>query len=367
MSRKSGSNSLAKLMRYCMQGASLAAVVTGVVILATSAPETIVRLKHFPPGYLLALAGLLAGMWICNSARTWLLARAMGYPIKYTDSLGISVSTDFGVAATPGGIGSQPIRLGLLNRAGLPPPVSGSIVTIDLFLDWAFFALLIPFAVYVGIRDPFWFSLLKSGKIAAALLVVGGLLALLTLLILLVRGKGLKRGLHALGQTSLGQKHRIRGRWRYWRREIRQHVRDGWSEVKALFGRRKLVVLSDFVLACLQWTCRYMILPVLLLAFSTHQNPLPLFVLQGVLFGVSLLFVVPGGGGSVEILSLLILPHFVSKSIVGVVILLWRFFTYYMCLLVGGAVFMWKIRHLGKGGGQLVDSIANAAERKENG
>jgi uncharacterized protein (TIRG00374 family) len=69
-------------------------------------------------------------------------------------------------------------------------------------------------------------------------------------------------------------------------------------------------------------------------------------IVQGILFTVSLVLVVPGGGGSVELLALLILPHFIPKSLIGVVLLMWRFLTYHLNILVGGAAFFRSVHDL---------------------
>ena len=53
----------------------------------------------------------------------------------------------------------------------------------------------------------------------------------------------------------------------------------------------------------------------------------------------SLFFGLPGGGGGVELAMALLLGRFVPLSMVGVIAILWRFFTYHMNLMVGGAVF----------------------------
>jgi uncharacterized membrane protein YbhN (UPF0104 family) len=54
----------------------------------------------------------------------------------------------------------------------------------------------------------------------------------------------------------------------------------------------------------------------------------------------------PGGGGSVEVATAIILGHFVPVTMVGLVLLLWRFSTYHLYLLAGGAVFFYVSGHM---------------------
>lgn len=69
---------------------------------------------------------------------------------------------------------------------------------------------------------------------------------------------------------------------------------------------------------------------------------LPLMLLQGCLFFISLLVVVPGGGGSVELLSGAVLPLFAPVALVGPAVLLWRVATYHLYVLAGGAT-LWLV------------------------
>ena len=107
-------------------------------------------------------------------------------------------------------------------------------------------------------------------------------------------------------------------------------------------------LLASFGVASLQWLCRYGVLPLLVLAFAPARNPLPLLAVQGFIFSFSLLLVAPGGGGGVEVITALVLQHFVPVSAVGVVLLLWRFYTFHLYLLGGGVAFFFTCSRLAR-------------------
>jgi uncharacterized protein (TIRG00374 family) len=107
----------------------------------------------------------------------------------------------------------------------------------------------------------------------------------------------------------------------------------------SVFRKHVFALVAAFVLTTIQWLCRYGILPVILLAFSGEQSFLPLLVMQGIFLVLSFMILLPGGGGSVEMITTLVLRQFVPMSAVGFVLVLWRFFTYHLYLLVGGVVF----------------------------
>jgi uncharacterized membrane protein YbhN (UPF0104 family) len=74
---------------------------------------------------------------------------------------------------------------------------------------------------------------------------------------------------------------------------------------------------------------------------------LPLMALQGALFFNGMLVVLPGGGGSIEILSGVLLPLFAPLAAVGPAVVIWRIFTYHLYVVVGGAAFWRSLRSPG--------------------
>ena len=104
--------------------------------------------------------------------------------------------------------------------------------------------------------------------------------------------------------------------------------------------------MLNFCLATIQWLCRYGALPLILLAFGSLKNPFPLLFVQGFLFLFGMLVFLPGGGGGVEVATAFIMRHFVPDPMVGLVLLLWRFSTYHLYLLGGGAVFFYVSGHM---------------------
>jgi uncharacterized protein (TIRG00374 family) len=102
-----------------------------------------------------------------------------------------------------------------------------------------------------------------------------------------------------------------------------------------------------------QWTCRYGVLPLTFHALGVDVPVLPLMLLQGCLFLLSLLVVMPGGGGSVELLSGALLPLFAPAALVGPAVLIWRVATYHLYVLAGGAM-LWRLWRADGGGAGLL-------------
>ncbi len=334
-----------RMLRWVLQGVALAGVATAVVFFFTVRPETWAHLRDFNPWWVPLLMGLIFVAWACNGARVWLFCRALGHPLRYRTALQASMSQEFGVAATPAGIGGAVIRLTLLKRAGVPVAHGGSMLASDAAIDVIFFALLAPFAVWVLLHDAIFAKLLErlDSRVVLPGFLGAGIGA--ALLVLLLRSAWFHRLVERLaGATRFGRSKRLPARHRFLRRATSRTLRRMREALALLWGRRKSALVLNFLLASVQWTCRYSLLPLILWAVHSPVNPVPLFLAQGLLFMLSMLVVVPGGGGAVEVLAALILPAFVPVALVGTVVLLWRLMTFYLYLLGGGTAFFLAVR-----------------------
>ncbi|MFT3830160.1 MAG: lysylphosphatidylglycerol synthase transmembrane domain-containing protein [Opitutaceae bacterium] len=334
-----------KMLRWVLQGAALAGVATVAVFLFTVRPETWTHLREFNPWWVPLLVGMVLVAWACNGARVWIFCRALGHPLRYRTALQTSLSQEFGVAATPAGIGGAVIRLTLLKRAGVPVAHGGSMLASDAAIDVLFFALLAPFAAWVMLHDAVFAKLLARVEGRTLLPILGGGVVALAGIVVLLRSAWFHRMVGRLaGATHFGRKRRLPARHRLLRQATARTLRRMRAALALLWGRRKSALLLNFLLASVQWTCRYSLLPLILWAMHTPVNPVPLFLAQGLLFMVSMAVVVPGGGGAVEVLTALILPAFVPVALVGAVLVLWRLLTFNLYLLGGGTAFFLAVR-----------------------
>ncbi|MDD4871676.1 MAG: flippase-like domain-containing protein, partial [Kiritimatiellae bacterium] len=251
------------------------------------------------------------------------------------------LAAEFGVAATPGGVGGTIIRLVFMKKSGVPIMTGASILTSDAVLDVSFFIILIPFALIVMGRDPSWNVVMDELRnIPLGIIIAGVILLVLSAVILFRKGGRWARGIEGmLKHIKMARKRRLAGRLRFLRWKTRNALVRILATTKFMFQQHVLALTVAFVLTGIQWLCRYGILPVILMAFSGVQNILPLLVMQGLFLVLSFVILLPGGGGTVEMITTLVLRQFVPISAVGIVLILWRFFTYHLYLLMGGTVF----------------------------
>ncbi|MGC9451602.1 MAG: lysylphosphatidylglycerol synthase transmembrane domain-containing protein [Oceanipulchritudo sp.] len=276
------------------------------------------------PASIIVLLGLMVGTaWICNGVRTFLLARAFGHRLSVKRAVGITLSMEFAIAATPGGLGGLPTRILLQRRSGIPVHQSMAMIAADVSADILFFFLISPFALR---------AVWKMAPVRNALQELGW-----TDLGLIM---GALAGTAFLLYFAVPRVFRLGNRFRRLRRLFVRMRREGRlmrHSIAYMWGHGRIWYAGAFLFCSIQWTCRYGILPVILWTLGSSIDPFALIYLQGILFLVALLLVVPGGGGSLEILSTLILQPVAGSETAALAVILWRIFTYYL-YIAGGSI-----------------------------
>ena len=324
-------------LRLGLQAGLLAAAVGALVLFFTFDEATWDHLERLDPLTALELTALVVMVWACGGGRVITLARGLGYRISYPRGVAVILSSEFGMAATPAGAGGAALWLGLLRSYGVPVSHGAALLMAEVTIDVLVFLLLLPFALWALLGQPELMARLgeRAGDLwfypvltAAAVVGLAVLLARLPALTPLRRRLWSWRGLRRV----------LVGWLRLWRQRHRffQRLRAG---LHTLFRVRPGLVAVTVLLAIVQWTCRYSVLPLLVWRFGGGSEVLILFLLQGILLALSYLIVAPGGGGGVEVVAVLLLGFFAPAPVVGVIVVLWRFYTYHLFLLVGGATF----------------------------
>ena len=349
------------LFRYAIQGAILGVLASAAVFLYTHSEDTIIHLREFQWKLAVLMLGMIITAWLCNGCRIYLLSRSLGYPLKFRQCIATSLSCEFGIAATPAGMGGAAIRLGLLRRAGVPLAHGTSMLATDIAIDSLFFLLLTPFAIYSIFKNPKVLALFSHIHTTKLLLILGGLPITLCILVWIWKKGGFRWCFEKIASHPFGHRHQIQSRTQLIAHKFQQEFHRMKGGIAHLFQLRKGILLCTFLLSSIQWICRYSILPLILYGFSIQNDPVLLFMLQGILFTVSIIIVLPGGGGGIEVLTALVLKLIIPHSLVGIVILVWRFFTYHLYLLGGGSMFFYTCWHMN----QLFPRIESSDDEEE--
>lgn len=255
-------------------------------------------------------------------------AIAVGVPLRFGTALRVCLGGDFAAAITPARSGAEPARFLILAEGGTPVAGRLVILFLELFLEMCSLALV------CGIL-----ALLFAGRGAST----QGLLALVGGYSTVVLGAG-AAGLLLSRQNSRGPAPGwarwlglSSGRWRGVQRTLR-HLR---GSAQSLRQARVPFMLAAFAGSVAHVLCKVAALPLLVFlgdrSFALTMDSLaPLVLWPLALFYGGVVVPAPGGGGFIEGAFAATLQSAIPAGIFAASLVWWRFYTFYLYVLVGG-------------------------------
>lgn len=306
----------------------LALLVALVIPVWLGGGETVARLRQFPLPQLLGMFAMIIGCWLINSLRIRLLLGEQRGKLGWRKSLGVVISTEFAMCATPGGSGGPLTLMGLLARNGIRPAHGSAVFAMDQLSDLLFFlcALLgiVLYALFHSLSPRLEWLLGVS-----AVSMVGGVVGCL----MVVRFH--RRLIRLAGRVLKALHVRVATRRRWARRVLRflaafaQTLKLPWP-----------TLLGVFALTSLHWLIRYSVLYLALKGLGGDVQWAWSFLIQMLSLTAGQFSLLPGGAGAAELTSAALLAPMVGKSTAAAAILIWRAVTYYFYLLAGAPVFL---------------------------
>jgi glycosyltransferase 2 family protein len=300
------------------------AALIGVSVYIIAADWSTTRLTLPPAAHLLAIGAVVIEVASRAQKLVW-GAKAFGLRLPFGTALRTSLGGDFGAAITPARSGAEPARYLILSEAKLAPASVLLIIFGELFLEALSLAIVVTIIAVI---------FHNAGRVLGALVgVVGGysafVLAIAAFGLLLSRRSAsgppprwaLHVGLHA-------------GRWRVVQRWLRQ-VRRTVDQVKDVdFGLATLSLLASIVHVAVRLT----VLPALVLATVSGVAFVPLALWSFSFLYGAVVVPVPGGAGAVEMAFRAALGDVIPPSVFPAALLWWRFYTFYLYILLGALV-----------------------------
>ncbi|MDR6958972.1 uncharacterized protein (TIRG00374 family) [Pseudomonas brassicacearum] len=285
------------------------------------------RVQRFPLSLLLTMLGMIVLCWGLNSVRLRLLLGEQRGRIGGLKSMGVVMSTEFAMCATPGGSGGPLTLMALLARNGVRPAHGSAVFAMDQLSDLLFFLCalvgILFYALFQNLSQRMEWMLGLS-----AISMFGGLFACA----LLAR---FHRRLILLGARLLCHLRVKSSTRRRWARKI-LHFLAAFTDTLKL---PRQTLFQVFGLTCLHWVLRYSVLYLALKGLGADLQWAWSFLIQMLSLSAGQFSLLPGGAGAAEVTSAALLAPMVGKSTAAAAILIWRAVTYYFYLVAGGPVF----------------------------
>jgi uncharacterized protein (TIRG00374 family) len=268
--------------------------------------------------------------WGFNTARVRMLLRDMGKPIPVIEGALITIATEFAGASTPASSGMPATYIFLLNRIGLNLGQAIGQVAIIILLDILYFCstMILAALAMLFLHSPFGTSYLLG-------FVVAAMAAVFLLLWLVVRHfRPIYHSVsHFMGRFAwlARRRYRLARTTVEFLRALRMMGNLSWS--------KRLVL---YLLTLGYWLPRYLVL-IIAVGLVTRELPVAyLFLLQGLLNFGGQMFVIPSGGGGVDAAYMALMRPYLDSTDIAFTLVIWRAYTFYWYLLVGGPIFLVK-------------------------
>ena len=258
-------------------------------------------------------------------SRSWKIsfgARAIGLKLPFMTSARTCLAGDFGASVTPARSGAEPARFLVLAEAGIPASQALVVLYMELFLEMFSLATVVA-VVAIIFRE--------AGAVLGALVGVVGLYSAFVL------------GVAALAYMLA--KRPPRSKPPGWARalflnERRWHVVERWLAqvritIEALRNVEMKWVVASYFASVVHVGVRLFVLPAIVYSAggTAPLAPLALWPL-GFLYGAAVV-PAPGGGGAVELAFSAALRNVIGFRLFAPALLWWRFYTFYIYILLG--------------------------------
>jgi glycosyltransferase 2 family protein len=304
----------------------VAAVGVSLVVVSRSLPSTGLPSLSWAAHFTLLSISLIE--LACRGGKIKLSARALGVRLSIWTAIRTVLGGDFAAAITPARAGAEPARYLVLSNAGVPLAERLLVLFLELFLE-------------------LWSLLLVCGALAVAFhgtsSSMTGLLGLVTgyaTFVLSVGGVGLL--------LARGDAHRPPPRWlkriglrdARWQR-LQRFLHEWQQALRGLRVAHRPTLALSLIVSIGHLVLRVATLPVLIALAApgfawTRETLAPLVLWPMALFYGSVVVPAPSGAGAVEGAFAWVLRDHIPDAIFATALIWWRFYTYYLFMLLGG-------------------------------
>lgn len=312
-----------------------------VIFLVTMDRDTWSAIAKISPVFFLLALVLVTARQLVTCIRMRLLIQAMGSELSFGKTTKAVLGAGFAGSVTPYHAGGIPAEIYFLHSYGLTGGEATAVVTTGASLSILLFTLLMPVALVLsasrmhvsfGVR-----TLLVAASIAA-------LFFFLAFIYSMKEPEKLARVIEARAPGFLRKKPRFhRGV-----ESFRRGMGDFSASLRAIMGAKKSLLFWIVLLTLAFWACGFFVSPVILWGVGYPELFWKAFLAQLVVSSLMPFVPVPGESGMAEAAFATVFAVFVPKNLVGFMTLSWRFFMFYLEVLVLGIVFVVAVRDAGR-------------------
>jgi len=305
--------------------------------------DTLLSILTLRADFLFWACVLFFSLWLIEGLRIKLLIAALGNEkkISLVDAVQVFLVTFFFASVTPFAAGEWPAQIAALHRKGFSVGEASAVTLTRAFLTKLIFTITALLFLLYNREEPipafvnkvFIYAVCVSFSLSFLLFILLWRPALLEWLLQKLDGHSRSDPFpEGSKEESAEGGSRAKKIIKYLKDEINK-----FSLATSCFSHWKAGTLAVILfLTVLFWLCFLSIGPVLLMGLNMPVPYLKTLAWQFVVQLILPYIPLPGGSGVVELALAGLFKFFVPSSVLGLFIIAWRFFTYYLLLLFGG-------------------------------
>lgn len=320
--------------RYIALSLSLSLIGLIVVLYYTYTPGTLERLQFKRlPGLVIAFIVALLRMWFSAQRLRHLSEKAFSRIAAFR----VSLVWDFASAVSPSTVGGAPAATYAMSKEDVSLGKSTAIVLYSVLLDQIWFAISIPVLIFLG----FYFDIVPEsvGIIGESVMVVMylvllGYAAMLSYAVL-INPASLRPIISSVFSIPV---------LRRFKDSVLSEIGNLEKTAFELKEQPPRFVAEAFFWTFWQWMGRLWIPVIVILSFG-HSDPFLAFLRSFAMNLAGFFMPTPGGSGGIEGLFAVFMASLMERaSYIGLAVLMWRFMTYYINIILGIFAAMWYLK-----------------------
>lgn len=301
------------------------------IVLKDNLGEKINYLLSINPVYLLLAFLMMVVYWILKGLV--LYNCTIKFKKDYTKKKGIylMVTTQFFHSITPFASGGQPWQVYKLNKEGLKAS-EGTTVAIEDFI--AFQSALILLGIIAVISNHF-LKIIPTDSKLIYLVIIGFTLNILVIIFLFILAFSKKLNKKIInGVVSILCKLKIVKDEQGIKEKTHEFIENFHTSAEILF-QDKINLVKIISLNFVALTVQYLIPFVLMLGLNVYVRPYDVLVASAYVMLIDSMMPTPGSTGGLEYGFLSFFKPFIKGSKLDVIMIVWRFVTYYFGIIMG--------------------------------
>lgn len=334
-------------LKWVWASVGLSVIVLAFLILTTFNQDTIHYILALNIWFLLIALLFRIGSLVFWAWRVQAMSGSLGYAVPFRHAFNLVLANLLAGAITPGQAGGEPVRIYELCKGGVKVGDATAVVIMERVLDGV--TLTVMGIVAIVLLGSIWAQLsigiIVVMIIAWALMIgIGLLLFFATRRPEYIKSKVL-RFLHWLSEKTK-------------RESIRKAILQADYEMDNFFagvnrftGAGRAGLLLGTVFTVLFWSSEFFIASLLLMSLGQQPYVAESFLFQLVIAAIMMVPFTPGGSGVAEISATSLYALIVPSSVLGIFVLLWRFYLYYFNIIAGlvASIFIFRRELSGPG------------------